>query len=252
MPAPTRFACAPATAASFPFPIRAPAAAPTAWRKFAGPCARTPTWRSTPSRSAGRSRRPFPRPASPYANLPNAGKFQQTYDPTCSCRRKGESWAEALADAEARYGHEKHDIIVTPEKSAEMARPIVDPKAKPAMDPKAKPGRRRRAGPRRRRRRRRPADAANAPVLDANGADTKLSAEAATVSREASGIAGDDAQSAKSFTVKQGQTVGSHRPRRRQTEGADSRANALARPISGRSAASSGPASRPVSARRRG
>ena len=75
----------------------------------------------------------------PYANLPNAGKFQQTYDPNCSCRRKGQSWAEALADAEARYGHEKHDILVTPEKSAEMARPIVDPKAKPAADPKAKP-----------------------------------------------------------------------------------------------------------------
>src|SRR5208283_4211388 len=75
-----------------------------------------------------------------YADLPNAGKFQHTFDPTCSCRRKGQSWADALADAEARYGHEKHDIIVTPEKSAEMARPIVDPKAKPAVDPKAKPG----------------------------------------------------------------------------------------------------------------
>ena len=35
-------------------------------------------------------------------------------------------------------------------------------------------------------------DTATAPVLDANGADTKLSAAAATVSREGSGIAGDD------------------------------------------------------------
>ena len=107
----------------------------------------------------------------PYANLPNAGKFEQSNDPSCSCRRKGESWAEALADAEARYGHEKHDIIVTPEKSAEMSRPIIDPKAKPAIDPKVKPGargrrrarsgagrnapgrRRERAGPRHQRRR---------------------------------------------------------------------------------------------------
>ncbi|HEX9168322.1 MAG TPA: DUF2865 domain-containing protein [Roseiarcus sp.] len=147
----------------------------------------------------------------PYANLPNAGKFQQTYDPNCSCRRKGESWAEALAGAEARYGHEKHDIIVTPEKSAEMARPIIDPKAKPAVDPKAKPGGAVVAGPgatpvatpgatp--------PADAASAPVLDVNGTDTKLSAETATVSREASGIAGDDAQGAKSFSLNQGKTV---------------------------------------------
>jgi hypothetical protein len=159
----------------------------------------------------------------PYANLPNAGKFERTYDPSCSCRRKGQSWAEALADAEARYGHEKHDILVTPEKSAEMARPIIDPKAKPATDPKAKPGAPGApnasvvAGP---------ATAAGAgaapgapssdtgaaPVLDANGADTKLSAEAATVSRETSGIAGDGVESAKSFSVNQGRTVESTGP----------------------------------------
>ncbi len=150
----------------------------------------------------------------PYANLPNAGKFEKTYDPTCSCRRKGQSWADALADAEARYGHEKHDILVTPEKSAEMARPIIDPKAKPVLDLKAKPGAPVVAGPGVP-----PAagpggtpaapssDIATAPVLDANGADTKLSAEAATVSRETSGIAGDDVQSAKSFSVNQGRTV---------------------------------------------
>src|SRR5271154_1462200 len=143
----------------------------------------------------------------PYANLPNAGKFEQSYDPGCSCRRKGESWAEALADAEARYGHEKYDIIVTPEKSAEMARPIIDPKAKPAVDPKAKPGAAVVAGPGAAPGATPPGDAANAPVLDINGTDTKLSAETATVSREASGIAGDDVQGAKSFSVNQGRTV---------------------------------------------
>jgi Protein of unknown function (DUF2865) len=152
----------------------------------------------------------------PYANLPNAGKFQQSYDPNCSCRRKGQSWADALADAEARYGHEKHDIIVTPEKSAEMARPIIDPKAKPAVDPKAKPGAPGAsvvagaapgAAPGATPGATPPGDAASAPVLDANGADTKLSAETATVSREASGIAGDDVQGAKSFSVNQGRTV---------------------------------------------
>ena len=156
----------------------------------------------------------------PYANLPNAGKFEKTFDPSCSCRRKGQSWAEALADAEARYGHEKHDILVTPEKSAEMARPIIDPKAKPALDLKGKPimpGTSVVAGPAAALA---PAvgpagatpgapslDTATAPVLDANGADTKLSAAAATVSREASGIAGGDVENAKSFSVKQGRTV---------------------------------------------
>ena len=42
-PAPTRSACAPATAASSPSPIRARAAAPTASRRSAGRSARTPT-----------------------------------------------------------------------------------------------------------------------------------------------------------------------------------------------------------------
>ena len=157
----------------------------------------------------------------PYANLPNAGKFEKAYDPSCSCRRKGQTWAEALADAEARYGHEKHDILVTPEKSAEMARPIIDPKAKPATDSKGKPivpnasvvagpgaapvpgpvlGPGANPGA--------PSlDTATAPVLDANGADTKLSAAAATVSREGSGIAGDGVESATSFSVKQGRMV---------------------------------------------
>jgi hypothetical protein len=50
-------------------------------------------------------------------------------------------------------------------------------------------------------------DTGSAAVLDANGADTKLSAAAATVSRETSGIAGDDVQGAKSFSVNQGRTV---------------------------------------------
>jgi hypothetical protein len=147
----------------------------------------------------------------PYANLPNAGRFEKAYDSSCSCRRKGQSWAEALADAEARYGHEKHDILVTPEKSAEMARPIIDPKAKLATDLKVKPGASVVAGP--------GAaasapssDTASAPVLDASGADTKLSAETATVSREASGIAGGDVQGAKSFGVNQGRTVESTGP----------------------------------------
>ena len=135
----------------------------------------------------------------PYVNLPNASKFERTYDPNCSCRRKGQSWAEALAAAEARYGHEKHDILVTPEKSAEMARQIIEPKGAPAADSKAKSASAV-AGP--------GAPSTDTPtVLDANGADTTLSAEAATVSRETSGIAGDGMQGAKSYSMGQGRIV---------------------------------------------
>jgi hypothetical protein len=110
---------------------------------------------------------------------------------------------------------------VTPEKSAEMARPIIDPKAKPPTDAKGKPvapnasllagpgattglgmGATPGATPGTT-----SSDTAIAPVLDASGADTKLSAAAATVSRETSGIAGDDLEGAKSFSVKQGRSV---------------------------------------------
>ncbi len=152
-----------------------------------------------------------------YVDMPNALKFQQAFESNCSCRRRGESWAQALANAEARYGHESHDILVTPEKSAELSRPIV---AKAAADPKAKPSKTGAKTP----------DATTttttaaaattttaatttntpdptAPVLDANGANTALSAAAATVSREASGIAGGDAQGGTRYSESQGQTV---------------------------------------------
>ena len=194
----------------------------------------------------------------PYANLPNAGKFEKAYDPNCSCRRKGESWAEALADAEARYGHEKHDILVTPEKSAEMARPIIDPRrsqrwmrraslrAAPSVvaGPGAAPAGATPGAP--------SADTATAPVLDANGADTKLSAEAATVSREGVRHRRRRRAGREELQRQAGADGGSDRTRRGQALGADSRASALARPISGRRAASSGPASRPVKASRNG
>ena len=256
MPAPTRFACALATAASSPFPIPAPGAAPTAWRRSAGPCAPTPTWRSTRFRSAERSTRPSRRRASLTPICPTPANSSKAYDPSCSCRRKGQSWAEALADAEARYGHEKHDIIVTPEKSAEMARPIIDPKAKPAVDPKAKPGapgaavvagpggrawqptppwrRSERAGPRRQRR---------GHQTQRRGRHGQPRGVRHRRRRR---------RGREELQRESGANGGSHRTRRGQTDGADSRASALARPISGRRAASSGPASRPVNARRKG
>ena len=56
---------------------------------------------------------------------------------------------------------------------------VAGPGAAPSLGPGATPG-----AP--------SSDTAIAPVLDANGADTKLSAAAATVSRETSGIAGDN------------------------------------------------------------
>ena len=133
---------------------------------------------------------------------PTALKYRQSLDPNCACRPRGESWAEALAGAKAKLGREsKGDIFVTPEKSAEMSRPRIDPRRRRRRSPR--PTRRRAATPRRRRpgaleRRRRRAS---------TGVDPALSQQAATISREASGIASGEAQTGARYRQGQGQTV---------------------------------------------
>ena len=58
----------------------------------------------------------------PYSDLPNALKFEKTFDKTCTCKPANKSWAEALADAEQILGNGKGDIVVTPEKAEELSR----------------------------------------------------------------------------------------------------------------------------------
>ena len=60
----------------------------------------------------------------PYMSLPAALKYQKALDSSCSCRAAGATWADTLADAEAMLSHSKKgEIVVTQEKSDEMARP---------------------------------------------------------------------------------------------------------------------------------
>jgi hypothetical protein len=69
---------------------------------------------------------------SPYSELPNALKFQKSFDPVCTCKPPGQSWAEALAGAEELLGRaRKGDIMVTPESSAELAKPKFEKTARP-------------------------------------------------------------------------------------------------------------------------
>jgi Protein of unknown function (DUF2865) len=69
---------------------------------------------------------------TPYSESPNALKFERTFDSTCTCKPAGQSWAEALAGAEQMLGRErKSDIVVTPEKSAELAKPKFENTASP-------------------------------------------------------------------------------------------------------------------------
>jgi Protein of unknown function (DUF2865) len=130
---------------------------------------------------------------SRYIDSPTALKYRKSVDSSCSCRRRGQSWADALAGAEQRLGGlGKSDIVVTPEKSAELSRPKPDPKAKPgkpapdtskvlAPDPKA-------------------------AAQDQTPIDQLLGQQAATVSREPSGIAVGEAASGPTYTKGQGQT----------------------------------------------
>jgi len=77
---------------------------------------------------------------TPYTDLPNALKFEKTFDPACTCKPAGQPWAEALAGAEQMLGRErKSDIVVTPEKSAELARPKFEKAAppRPGIQPSA-------------------------------------------------------------------------------------------------------------------
>ena len=131
-----------------------------------------------------------------YSALPNAGKFQQSSESECSCRRAGQTWADALHAAEARYGHGSHDILVTQEASDRMSRPVVDPKAKvqpaslaPATSPAA------------------PEEPQQDMGLDINGVDTGLKAATAAISREASGIKDEDAKGPIRIDLKQGRIV---------------------------------------------
>ena len=132
----------------------------------------------------------------PYGSLPNAGKFEQTVDQSCSCRRKDQSWAEALAEIEARLQRHPGDILVTPEISEQMSRPAPPPRVSVAKaratetdalalveKPDPQP-----------------------VVLDVNGVDLSLNAATAAVSRETSGIGVEEAGS-EHYGLKQGRIV---------------------------------------------
>ena len=67
----------------------------------------------------------------PYSSLPNAFKYRQAFDAACSCRRTGQSWADALGkDDQVEAG----DILVTEDRAKQMALPPPQkgqPKARP-------------------------------------------------------------------------------------------------------------------------
>ena len=59
----------------------------------------------------------------PYTQLANASRYKKVHDPACSCKAKGETWAQVLRGAEAMLSRHKEDVVVTAAKAEEMARP---------------------------------------------------------------------------------------------------------------------------------
>jgi len=72
-----------------------------------------------------------------YRDLPNAFHYRQAVDPACTCRRPGQSWADALG---RDLTVERGDIVVTDERAKALAQPKQDPPAKQSKQDARKKG----------------------------------------------------------------------------------------------------------------
>ncbi len=64
-----------------------------------------------------------------YSDLPTAFSYRKQYNAACSCRLPGQSWAEALRQADDRT-IERGDIVVTEERAKQLSQPR-DPQGRP-------------------------------------------------------------------------------------------------------------------------
>ena len=76
----------------------------------------------------------------PYTSLPTAFQYRKQFTPTCSCRRPGQSWADALKDADDSSTLESGDIVVTDKTAKTLSQAPLPKGAKPGTpDPNATP-----------------------------------------------------------------------------------------------------------------
>jgi hypothetical protein len=59
----------------------------------------------------------------PYSTLPNAGRYRTSYNPSCSCKKPGQSWVDALNGAERLLKGGRGDLHVTEAKARELSLP---------------------------------------------------------------------------------------------------------------------------------
>ena len=73
-----------------------------------------------------------------YSELPTAFSYRKALNPACSCRRPGESWAEALKVNGADDTVAPGDVIVTEQNAKQLSQPRIGADGKPIRpDPRA-------------------------------------------------------------------------------------------------------------------
>jgi hypothetical protein len=123
----------------------------------------------------------------PYRESQNAFKFEKAVEPSCSCKAPGQTWVQALADAERVLGSQRRgDMIVTPQQAEEMSRPK---EAKEAKDAKAR-GR---------------AEAAPKKLEDLTAIEAQAAAQAPTASADSAGISPGTIRGGKSYGIGEGE-----------------------------------------------
>jgi uncharacterized protein DUF2865 len=74
---------------------------------------------------------------APYTALPTAFKYRQEYNAACSCRKPGQSWAQALSQYRDDTV-EQGDIVVNEQRAKALSQPKVDAQGRPIkQDPRA-------------------------------------------------------------------------------------------------------------------
>jgi hypothetical protein len=66
-----------------------------------------------------------------YTELPNAFRYRTSLDSSCSCRRPGESWADALKTLGGDTTLAPGDVVVTEQTSKRLSLPRTGPDGKP-------------------------------------------------------------------------------------------------------------------------
>ena len=66
--------------------------------------------------------------------MANAFAYRKQFNPSCSCKAAGQTWADALKQLDDQT-IERGDIVVTEEKAKQLSQPQVDAQGKPIKQP---------------------------------------------------------------------------------------------------------------------